>query len=451
MTRDSNKRWWILGAMGAVLGVILLDETVVAVALPTIRKDLGLSVLTGHWIVNIYLMTLAGLACAAGRLADILGARALISAGLVIFGASSAYGGFAATGSDLLVARMLQGVGAAMIFPLSLVLVSMSFPESERGKALGIYGAIGTSFLAMGPLVGGLLTEYLSWRWIFWVNPPIVLGVAIVTLLSWRDPPHDRETEFDWRGLILLVGGLSLTVFALMEGPDRGWSQPDVFLPLGVGLLCLALLGPAERHRAYPLLAVKLFADGTFTASNLIVFCAKFLKISVFVFGAMYFQTEVGLSPLMAGLALLPSVLPPMFIAVWVGKISDTIGTRLPSLAGVFGAMLCLSAIALGTGEKSQLVVFAGLLMVGVSLPFMFTPPRNAVMSTVAPGMHGQASGITMTAQLLGGTIGMAICSMVYSVTGSFPAVFMATALLCAAVFVIGFFAIKAPKREAAV
>lgn len=451
MTGDSSKRWWVLGAMGAILGVILLDETVVAVALPTIQRDLGLSVLTGHWIVNIYLLTLAGLACAAGRLADILGARMLICLGLAIFAGSSAYGGFAATGSDLIIARMLQGVGAALIFPLSLVLVSTSFPERERGKALGLYGAIGTSFLAMGPLVGGLLTEYLSWRWIFWVNPPIVLGVAIVTLLFWRDPPRERESQFDWRGLVLLVGGLSLTVFAIMEGPDRGWTKPVVFLPLGVGLLLLVLLVPAERHRANPLIAVKLFANGTFTASNLIVFCAQFLKISVFVFGAMYFQTKLGLSPLMAGLALIPAVLPPMFIAAWVGKISDTRGPRLPSLAGVFGAILCLSAIAFGMAEGSHPVVFAGLLMVGISLPFMFTPPRNAVMSTVPPSMHGQASGITMTAQLLGGTMGMAICSMVFSITGSFPAVFFATWLLCAAAFLIGVFAIKAPSHERAV
>ena len=449
MANDSKQRWWILGAMGAILGVILLDETVVAVALPSIRKDLGLSVLTGHWIVNIYLLTLAGLACASGRLADILGARMLICAGLVIFGASSAFGGFAATGSELLLARMLQGVGAALIFPLSLVLVSMSFPEGERGKALGLYGAIGTSFLALGPLVGGLLTEYLSWRWIFWVNPPIVLGVALVTLLFWRDPPLKHESAFDWRGLILLVGGLSLTVFAMMEGPDRGWGQPDVFLPLGAGLLLLCLFVPVERKRVNPLIAVALFGNGTFTASNLIVFCAQFLKISVFVFGALYFQTELGLSPLMAGVALIPSVLPPMLIAAWVGKVSDTRGTRIPSLAGVFGASLCLAALAFAMGEGLHIVIFAALLMVGVALPFMFTPPRNAIMSAVPPGMHGQASGITMTAQLLGGTIGMAVCSMVFSITSSFPAVFLAPMLLCLAAFLIGFFAIKAPQPRA--
>ena len=172
---QGNTRWWLLAAMGAILGVILLDETVISVALPTIQKDLGLSRLQSHWTVNIYLLVLACFAGAAGRLGDILGARWLLSAGLLIFGLASAAGGFSESGLDLLLARAIQGLGAALIFPLSLLILIRSFEEHERGLALGLYGAIGTIFLSMGPLIGGVLTEYISWRWILWVNPPIVL------------------------------------------------------------------------------------------------------------------------------------------------------------------------------------------------------------------------------------------------------------------------------------
>ncbi|MEM9255971.1 MAG: MFS transporter, partial [Pseudomonadota bacterium] len=188
MNEPANKqRWWILGAMGAILGVILLDETVIAVALPTIQQELSVTTLAAHWFVNIYLLVLAVLAGAAGRLADIVGARWLLISGLLIFGCASTFGGFATSGTELFAARLVQGVGAALIFPLSIFVVTAAFPEEERGLALGLYGAIGTSLLTLGPLVGGLLTEFLSWRWIFWVNPPIVLAVALITWVCWKD------------------------------------------------------------------------------------------------------------------------------------------------------------------------------------------------------------------------------------------------------------------------
>jgi len=179
---DTNRKWWILAAMGAILGVILLDETVVGVALPTMQTDLGMSEVTSHWVVNIYMLTLAGLAAAAGKIGDIIGHKTVMITGLIIFGAASLLCGFAQTDIWLIIARGIQGCGAAIIFPSSLAMTTIAFPPSQHGLALGIYGAIGTVFLSLGPLVGGFLTDFLSWRWIFWVNPPIVLAIAAIVL-----------------------------------------------------------------------------------------------------------------------------------------------------------------------------------------------------------------------------------------------------------------------------
>ncbi|CUH45576.1 MFS transporter [Ruegeria atlantica] len=421
---QDHSRWWILGAMGTILGVILLDETVVSVALPTIREELGLSLLEAHWVVNIYLLVLACFAGAAGRLGDVLGIRVLLSAGLLIFGLSSALGGFAESGFELLTARAAQGIGAALIFPLSLVVLIQSFDEKERGLALGLYGGIGTVFLSMGPLVGGVLTEYLSWRWIFWVNPPIVLVVALVAWVFWRDPPRQREREFDLKGLILLVTGLAAIVFGVMEGPDRGWAQPEVLMALSVGLVFLVLFVRVEQRATSPLIAISLFAGPGFAASNMILFTAQFGKITLFVFGASYFQSKLGFSPLTAGVALLPIAFPQIFIAPMAGKIADKFGSRGPSLTGTALGAIAILIVALGMHLDVAALIYAGYFLWGCCVPFLFVPPRRAIMSTVPQALHGQASGISMTFQLLGGTVGMALGSSVFAITGSFTLVF---------------------------
>ncbi|MES0824386.1 MFS transporter [Ruegeria sp. SCP11] len=436
---QDRSRWWILGAMGAILGVILLDETVVSVALPTIRDELHLSRLDAHWVVNIYLLVLACFAGAAGRLGDILGVRILLSAGLLIFGLSSALGGFAEDGFALLTARAVQGIGAALIFPLSMVILIQSFDEKERGLALGLYGGIGTVFLSLGPLVGGVLTEFLSWRWIFWVNPPVVLAVAAITWTFWRDPPHLSERGFDWKGLVLLVPGLAALVFGIMEGPDRGWVQPEVLAALIAGLAALTLFVRIERRIPTPLIAVTLFANPGFAAANMILFTAQFGKIALFVFGASYFQTKLGFSPLAAGAALLPIAFPQIFVAPMAGKVADKFGTRGPSLTGTALGTVAILLIALGMHQDVTALIYTGYILWGCCVPFLFVPPRRAIMSSVSQDLHGQASGISMTFQLLGGTVGMALGSSVFAITNSYPLVFCFVAGFAACVLAYSF------------
>ncbi len=444
MGTGNTDRWWLLGAMGAILGVILLDETAVGVALPTIRQELGLSEISAHWVVNIYLLTLACLAAATGRIGDIVGIRALLTAGLFVFGVASVVSGFAPNGLTLLIARGIQGVGAAAIFPLSLTLIALSFDGAERGKALGIYGAIGTCFLAAGPLVGGALTSGLSWRWIFWINPVVVICVAFVVWRLWRDPPRHIKERFDLTGMVLLVFGLSLLVFGIMQGPDVGWQQGNVRAALITGVLALAVFVFVENRRRDPLVAVALFQNPTFTASNLIVGVAQYGKIATFVFGSMYLQTVEDWGPFWAGLALLPAVIPTTFFAPIAGKLSDERGTRWPALVGLVSITVGLGLVAVGMMLKTTAVVFVGFVLFGAAVSLMFVPSQRAVTMSVPPNMQGQAGGIVLSSQLIGGTVGMALSSTALAVTSSHAAVFWLAAFASLMVLIYSYFAIDA-------
>lgn len=450
MIGDANRKWWLLAAMGAILGVILLDETIVGVALPTIQIDLDLSEVTSHWVVNVYMLVLAGTAAAAGRLGDIVGHRALMTVGLLIFGLASLACGFAGSGAWLIAARGVQGLGAAIIFPSSLAMVTTAFPAGQRGFALGMYGAIGTVFLALGPPVGGLITDLGSWRWIFWINPPIVVVVALIVLAAWRDPPLPAESErLDKVGSILLIGGLAMVVFAVMEGPDRGWAEPSILSLLLLGAVLLLAFVLVERRVPAPLIEVGLFANRTFTACNLVIFLAQYGKMAVFVFGAMYLQDGLGLSPLMAGVALLPTVAPQVFTAPLAGRAADRFGARWPSLGGLLATAAGLAMVALALSWQSYALMAPGLLLWGLAQAFLFVPPQRAVMGSVPPHKQGQAGGIAMSSQLLGATVGMAVCSMLYSVTDDFQVVFLATSLVASVVFVVGLIAIERPRGSA--
>ncbi len=351
--------------MGAILGVVLLDETVVGVALPTIQSELGLSTNTAHWVVNIYVLVFAALAAAAGRIGDLAGHGRMMAIGLAVFGLASIAWGLALGGSGLILARAAQGIGAAIIFPTSLAMVAMSFPEDQRGLALGIYGSIGTTFLALGPMTGGLITEYLSWRWIFFINPPIVLAIIVIVRAFWRDadragaaPP--ARAGFDLRGLALLVAGLGLSIAAVMEGPEHGWEHPAILFALALGLVLLVAFVRVEARTPDPLIEVDFFRNPTFAGCNLVIFNAQFGKMALFVFGALFLQDALGFSPLQAGLALLPAVAPQIAIAPIAGRVADRYGARWPSILAVLataaGFALCAmagrSASPAGSGEN---------------------------------------------------------------------------------------------------
>lgn len=445
---DQLRKWLVLVAMGAILGVILLDETVVGVALPTIQIDLAMSEVRSHWVVNIYMLVLAVLAAAAGKFGDVVGHRMLVTTGLAIFGIASLACGFAGGEIWLIVARAMQGLGAAIIFPSSLAMVTVAFPKEQRGFALGIYGAIGTVFLALGPLVGGFLTDFASWRWIFWVNPPIVVAVGMIVLAAWVEPARTGTPDrIDKVGLVLLICGLSALVFALMEGPGWGWNDPAILALLAGGMAMLVAFAVFEHGKRAPLIDVDLFANSTFAGSNLVIFFAQYSKMSVLVFGALYLQDVLHMSPLLSGFALLPTVAPQPFTAPAVGRVVDRFGGREPTVFGVALSAAAFIWIAFSISQGSYALLFAGLFAWGLSVAFLFVPPQHTVMGSVPPQKTGQAGGIAMSSQLLGATIGMAVSSTVYSMSQSFHAVFLVTAIVNMIVLAVAWLTIGRPTK----
>ena len=443
-SESSQSRWWILGALGASLGIFLLDETVVGVALPSIERDLGLTVTGAHWVVNIYLLTLACLAAGSGRLADILGYRLLFIGGIVLFGCASIACGFATNLGEILIARFLQGVGAASIFPASMAMIAIVFPEEERGMAIGIFGAIGTSFLAAGPFVGGLLTETLSWRWIFWVNPFVVAGTVAVILTYWTDPPRGpAPSSFDTRGFSTLIGGLALVIFGLMQGPEWGWAHPAVWGSMIVGALLLVGFVRTELTATNPVVEIDLLKQGAFATYNLMIFTGQFTKIAVLIILSIFLQKELGMSPLIAGLALMAGVITQPYSAMVIGKMTDREGSRRPALIGLASTIVVFIWLALSVVVESYWLMLPALTLWGFSTSMLFIPGIRGGMNSMPMEKQGQVGGLTLTSQLLGGTVGMTLCGSLLAMTGSYIVPLLVTAALSAAVLVMAWAKVK--------
>ncbi|MCR9137784.1 MAG: MFS transporter [Alphaproteobacteria bacterium] len=439
-----RRKWWVLGAMGAALGMFLLDETVVGVALPTIQQDLDLSTVGSHWVVNIYLLVLTCLAAACGRLCDVFGFKRLFLTGIVLFGLASIGCGLATNLTELLAARALQGFGAAIIFPASMAMIAIIFPEEERGRALGIYGAVGTVFLASGPFVGGLLTDTLSWRWIFWINPVVVIAAVAVIWTMWSDPPPNPNRErFDFAGLVTLISGIGLVIFATMQGPEWGWSQPLIWVLLLAGLLFLTLFIRLELPAGNPLIEIDLLRTPAFAVCSLMVFTGQFTKIAVLVIYSIFLQKEMDMSPLMAGVALLAGVVPAPLSAIIGGNMTDRLGSRRPALLGLGGTFIAFVWLTLALDAKSYWLMFAPLVLWGIVTSMVFLPGLRGAANSVPLENQGQVGGIMLTAQLAGGTIGMTVCGTLLAATGSYQLPLLATAILAGTVFVLTWRTIK--------
>ncbi|MGF1341308.1 MFS transporter [Streptomyces flavovirens] len=397
-----------------------LDNLVVTTALPSIRESLGGELEELEWTVNAYTLTFAVLLMTGAALGDRFGRRRLFLAGLTVFTAASAAAALSPGIGELIAFRAVQGVGAAVMMPLTLTLLTAAVPPARRGTALGIFSAITGLAVASGPLIGGSLTEHLSWQWIFWLNVPI--GLVLLPLARLRlAESYAPEARLDIPGTVLISAGLFGIVYALVSATGDGWTSPGVLTGLTAGT---ALLGVFVRHgfrAANPVLPMRLFRDRAFFGINiasLLMFLGMFGSIFLL---SQFLQSALGYSPTEAGLRMLPWTGMPMLVAPVAGYLSDRFGGRPVVVAGLalqaVGLGLFAAVLEPGVGYAAQL---PGLIVGGIGMALYFAPAASLVMSSVRPGEQGIASGANNALREVGGALGVAVLASVFSARGGY-------------------------------
>ena len=416
---EGNRRWWTLAAMCFALFMIMLDNTVVNVALPSIQKDLGASLSSLEWTVNAYTLTFAVLLVTGGRLGDILGRRKMFLFGVVVFALSSAAIGLAPDQGWLVAGRALQGVGAAFMMPATLSIITVTFPAEERGKAIGTWAGVSALALAIGPVVGGALTEYVSWRAIFFLNLPVAVGAVAVTLFAAHES-RDESTRhtIDWPGIFTISTGLTALVLALIEGNSWGWGSPEIVALLATAAVGLTAFAVIERRVKEPMVDFTLFRSQTFLGTNAIAFIVSFAMLAMFFFTALYMQNILGYSAIEAGVRFLPSTLMIVAIAPLAGRLTDRIGPRPLLVSGltlVTFALFLQTRIDLHTGYGLLLPAF---ILMGIGMALTMSPMSTAAMNAVEPQKAGVASGILSMSRMVGGTFGVAALGALFHEPG---------------------------------
>lgn len=406
---DGNRKWWTLAAMCFALFMIMLDNTVVNVALPSIQNDLGASLSSLEWTVNAYTLSFAVLLVTGGRLGDIFGRRRVFLSGVVVFAGSSALIGLAPTQEWLIAGRALQGAGAAFMMPGTLSIISNTFPPAERGRAIGTWAGVSALALAIGPAVGGALTEYVSWRAIFFLNLPVAVGAIVVTLFAVHES-FDKtvEKKVDVAGIATLSVGLSALVLALVEGNSWGWGSIEVIALIATAVIGLAAFALVELRSRVPMVQFEFFRSRTFLGANTVAFIVSFSMLAMFFFVALYMQNILGYSALEAGIRFLPSTVVIIFAAPIAGRLADRIGPKPLMAAGLALAAIALyleSNITATSGYSALLVPF---MIMGLGMGLTMSPMSTAAMNAVPATKAGVASGILSMSRMVGGTFGVA-------------------------------------------
>ncbi|CAL9469762.1 MFS transporter [Streptomyces sp. Tu 3180] len=411
---------WALVITSVAGFMAALDNLVVTTALPSIREDLGGALHDLEWTVSAYTLTFAVLLMFGAALGDRFGRRRLFVAGLAVFTVASAAAAMAPGIDSLIAARAVQGAGAAVMMPLTLTLLTAAVPEARRGTAYGIWGAVNGLAVACGPLVGGSLTEHISWQWIFWLNVP--LGVLLIPLARLRlAESHGTGAPLDLPGTLLASGGLFGIVYGLVRGPVDGWTGTVVLTGLFAGPALLVGFVLYSTRARNPMLPMRLFRSRAFAginAASLLMFLGMFGSIFLL---SQYMQGVLGYSPTEAGLRMLPWTGMPMLVAPVAGILSDRVGGRPVVAAGLFLQALGLAHLAVvATAGASYAVQLPGLVVSGVGMALFFAPASNLVMSSVRPKEQGVASGANNALREVGGALGVAVMASIFSAQGGY-------------------------------
>jgi len=411
---------WTLAITSVALFMVSLDNLVVSTALPVIRRDLHATISQLEWTVNAYTLTFAVLLLTGAALGDRFGRRRLFALGILLFTGASAAAALATTANQLDIARAVQGVGGAIVAPLTLTILSAGVPAAKRGLALGIWGGIGGLAIAIGPLVGGAVVSGISWHWIFWLNVPIGLVLAPLALARLEET-RGSDSALDLPGLALVSSGLLGIVWALVRGNQHGWTSFGIVTPLVAGAALVAAFVWWESRTASPMLPLEFFRNRTFTLTNIASLLMFFGMFGSIFFLAQFFQTVQGYSPLQSGLRILPWTAMPIFVAPIAGAMSDRIGGQRLMAAGLAlqaSGLVWIAAVSTPTLPYTHLV--APFVLSGIGMALFFAPVANVVLSSVRPDQEGKASGANNAIRELGGVFGVAVLASVFSRVGGY-------------------------------
>jgi len=405
-----NRKWWTLAAVAFGLFMIMLDNTVVNVALPSIERDLHVSISSLEWIVTAYALTFAALLITGGKLGDLFGRRRIFIIGIAIFTLSSLACGLAPSSGFLIGARAVQGVGAALMNPASLSIITATFPPRERGQAIGIWAGVSAMALAIGPLVGGLIVDNINWNWIFFINVPVgVAGIIVSQLVIKESRDTSHEQSVDIPGLVLSSAGLFALSYALIEGNKHGWTSPEILGLFAAAAALLVAFVLVEHFQRLPMLDLSLFKIGSFTGANLVAMLVSLGMFGVFFFVSLYIQNILGFSPTKAGASFLPMTLLIILVAPMAGKASDRIGSRW-----LMGGGMTLVGISLLLYQRVGLhstfwTLLPAMLLGGVGMAMTMSPMTAAAMRSVPVDKAGVGSGVLNSFRQVGGSLGIAL------------------------------------------
>jgi EmrB/QacA subfamily drug resistance transporter len=387
----------------------MLDNTVVNVALPSIQRDLDSDLSELEWIVTGYALTFASLMLVGGKVADAYGRRLIFVVGIAVFTVASLLCGLATSSEMLIGARVLQGAGAALMNPATLSIIAATFPPRQRGTAIGIWAGVSALALAIGPLVGGLITEHIHWSWIFFVNIPVgVVGVAASFLLidESRDETH---ASLDLPGLAASAVGLFALTYGLIEANTYGWSSPRIVGAFALSAISLASFVVLERRRRDPMLPLELFRSGTYTGANLVVLLVALAMFGVFFFVSLYMQNVLGYSAVETGAAFLPMTILIILVAPVAGRSSDRFGSRGLMTVGMLLVALQLVMLSRLSADASFWNLLPALLIGGVGMAMTMTPSAAAATRSVPVDKAGVGAAVLNSARQVGGTMGIAV------------------------------------------
>jgi EmrB/QacA subfamily drug resistance transporter len=415
MLASHGRKWLALALLATVQFMVVLDIAIVNVALPSIKIDLGFSQEDLQWVISAYALFFGGFLLLGGRIADLLGRRRLFVAGLILFSAASLLSGLAWSDSALIVARAAQGLGAAVITPAALAILMTTFQEGrERNTALGVWGAVGAFGAVAGVLLGGILTDALSWEWIFFINVPVGAIAFLLTPTLLSESRDASVKSFDAAGAVLVTGGLSSAVYAITQAGQKGWLADQTLAFFGVAVVMLAAFVAWERRHPEPLMRFGILRTRTVTGANVAGFILGTATFSMFLMLTLYMQQVLGYSAMKTGVGYLAVAGTAILWSAVAAQLVTRAGVKPVLVAGMIaltGGLLYFTQVSVGGSYLADLL--PGFLLIGFGLGFSFVPISIAALAGVEPSEAGLASGLINTSQQIGGALGIAALSTI--------------------------------------